>query len=502
MERCNINCEIIQALVNSSDIPTFFLEKDGTIINCNLTSLPYLNISSIKDAENKKLSNFLDPNFYEEIRKVMLETIFRGKFIKYSYHCLKKDKFYDILCTPIRKENKPPNNTVDFLFLHIMDKTEMQKIMNDLETAKNKAEESDILKSTFLSNISHELKTPMNSIIGFSDLLLDSNFNQNKNRFIKAINTNAKHLEELLNNIIDYAKIESGSLDLLYENFNILELFDDLNDMFVDINYQKNLNSVKIIFDKNKNDKIVSDYFRLKQILHNLISNAIKFTDSGHIKIGYTLLNNNITFYVEDTGIGIAKNKKNIIFDRFVQLDSSSTKKYKGTGLGLSIVKNLVENMGGKIWVDSKLQSGSTFFFNIPYEKIETNCRMKPLKNTNNEKMFDNKTIMIIDNVTDNFSLLSLILKSKNIKVFCVDENDAVDKYKKENKFIDAIFLDFDSSNIDINKLIDKLKHINNNITIISSSNDDNFKIKNIDYHIQKPFTRDKIFNILNQIFK
>ena len=135
-----LTSEIIQALVNSSDIPTFFLEKDGTIINCNLTSLPYLNISSIKDAENKKLSNFLDPNFYEEIRKVMLETIFRGKFIKYSYHCLKKDKFYDILCTPIRKENKPPNNTVDFLFLHIMDKTEMQKIMNDLETAKNKAE--------------------------------------------------------------------------------------------------------------------------------------------------------------------------------------------------------------------------------------------------------------------------------------------------------------------------------------------------------------------------
>ena len=500
MEKRNITCEIIQALINSSEIPTFFLKKDGTIINCNKKALPYLKLTSVKDAENKKLSDFVDPVFYEELRKIMLECIFRGQYVKLQYHCLENDKNYDVLCSPIKDENKPPDNSVDFLFLHIMDMSHMQKIANELENAKIKAEESDILKTTFLSTISHELKTPMNSIIGFSDLLLDPNYNKaNKDRFIRAINTNAKHLEELLNNILDYAKIEAGGLDLLYENFQISDLFEELHDMLIDINYQKNMDSVKIVFEKNCNRKIVSDYFRLKQILHNLISNAIKFTDSGHIKIGCNVSNKIITFYVEDTGIGINEHKLDIIFDRFVQVDDSPTKKYKGTGLGLSIAKSLVEIMGGNIWVSSKPGEGSTFFFSTPYEELDAVPSSRPAIESISYK---DKTVMIVDNVPDNYSLLSLILKSKGIKIIGVEEEtEILKKFKKDKQIIDAIFVDIDLPDLNINKITEKIKQINKNVTITSISKLDISNIQNVDYHIEKPFTRDKVINILNQIF-
>ena len=232
-------------------------------------------------------------------------------------------------------------------------------------------EKSNAIKSTFLSNISHELKTPMSAIIGYSDIILKDNDNVDTLRFLKSINSNAKHLHELLNNILDYSRIESESLDIYYEKFYILDLLEELSDIFEDENYKKNINFVKLEFIKNNNKEIISDYLRLKQVLYNIISNSIKFTEKGYIKISFETFVDYVEFKIEDTGIGIPEEKIPFVFDRFWQCDSSSKKKYKGTGLGLSISKSIIELLNGKIWLESILGKGATFYIRIPFGNIE-----------------------------------------------------------------------------------------------------------------------------------
>jgi PAS domain S-box-containing protein len=229
-------------------------------------------------------------------------------------------------------------------------------------------EKSNAVKSIFLSNISHELRTPMNAIIGFSDIILTTNKNKNINGFVKSINSNAKHLDELLNNILDYSKIESNAIDILYEDFLISDLFEELYDIFNELNYTKNLKFVKFKIDTN-NIKITSDYLRLKQVLFNMLSNSIKFTDKGYITLSANLDNDFVIFKVEDTGIGIPQDKIPFVFDRFWQCDSTSRKRYKGTGLGLSIAKSIVEILNGEIWLESIINKGSTFYVKIPINK-------------------------------------------------------------------------------------------------------------------------------------
>lgn len=244
-------------------------------------------------------------------------------------------------------------------------------ILQDISVQKQNEEaleKSNAVKSTFLSNISHELRTPMSAIIGYSDIILKNNNNVDTLRFLKSIKSNAKHLHELLNNILDYSKIESESLDVYYDNFSILELFEDLHDIFDDENYNKNLNFVKLEFISNKDKIIVSDYLRLKQVLYNIISNSIKFTENGYIRISFEIFFDYVEFKIEDTGIGIPEEKISFVFDRFWQCDSSSKKKYKGTGLGLSISKSIVDLLNGKIWLESVLNKGTTFYIRIPSE--------------------------------------------------------------------------------------------------------------------------------------
>ncbi len=228
------------------------------------------------------------------------------------------------------KTNKGDIKTIRSVANYDSDNEIIFGILQDITSQKQNEEaleKSNAVKSVFLSTISHELRTPMNAIIGFSDIILSNNKNKESERFLKSINSNAKHLDELLNNILDYSKIESDALDILYEKFSVNELFDELYDIFEDLNYRKNLDFVKLEFIKNRDKKIKSDYLRLKQVLYNIISNSIKFTENGYIKISFTFDNNYITFKLEDTGIGIPKDQISHVFDRFWQYDSGSRQK-------------------------------------------------------------------------------------------------------------------------------------------------------------------------------
>jgi len=258
----------------------------------------------------------------------------------------------------------------DYLHLIIHDITERKIVEKELIKAKEKAEESDRLKTAFLQNMSHEIRTPMNAIMGFAELLPD-NFNnkQKLELFSGIINQRCSDLLNIINDILDIARIESGQLPLAVVNCTLGNVFDDLKLFFMQYRERMGKQHIELIIQPycDLHTLVVStDELKLKQIFINLISNAFKFTEKGKIEMGCKKDEiQGLIFYVSDTGIGIPKDKHSLIFDRFTQLNAVQSRLQSGTGLGLSIVKGLVSLLGGKIWLDSEPGRGSTFYFTI-----------------------------------------------------------------------------------------------------------------------------------------
>ena len=252
----------------------------------------------------------------------------------------------------------------------------LEEQKEELEKAKDKAEESDRLKSAFLANMSHEIRTPLNGIAGFVDLLQNQKFSDEEQKeFFEIIHSNTNHLLQIINDIIDISKIEANQLDINKTSVNINKVLNELHKRFsLDIKKnkekQKNIEFNLSMELEDKKSYVLTDEIRLKQILSNLISNALKFTSKGMIEAGYTLEEKKkvILFFVKDTGIGIDNKHLETIFDHFRRGDESKSSHFGGTGLGLSISKKLTEMLGGKIWVESNKGKGSAFYFTLPYQ--------------------------------------------------------------------------------------------------------------------------------------
>lgn len=237
----------------------------------------------------------------------------------------------------------------------------------ELELAKEKAIESDRLKSAFLANMSHEIRTPLNSIIGFSDLLTDQFYTSEQHaEFAAYIKDNGNNLLSVISDIMDFSKIEAGQIQFREYEFSIHKLLTDIYHEFQFKTKEKGVELRLALPENMKVIRIKSDGDRLRQIIINLLVNAIKFTENGYIEIGAQEIADNIEFHISDTGIGISSINHQHVFERFWQVDSSKTRKYGGNGLGLTISKSLVELLGGKIWMESEEGKGSIFFFSIP----------------------------------------------------------------------------------------------------------------------------------------
>jgi len=239
--------------------------------------------------------------------------------------------------------------------------------------ARDKAEESDRLKTAFVANLSHEIRTPLNAILGFSDLISQDNLTKDKKELFRDnIKKGGETLSKLIDDIIDISIIEAGKFKIENHRFKLMDIFWELKHSFqkeVDIS-EKNIKLIVDVDDDDKDMIINSDKFRLKQVLTNLLSNGIKFTEEGHVRFGYRSSNNGIlSIFVEDTGIGIKKEDQASIFKRFNKVDAKNKKIYRGAGLGLSISKNIIDLMKGDINIKSVPDKGTVFTFELPLIK-------------------------------------------------------------------------------------------------------------------------------------
>lgn len=241
----------------------------------------------------------------------------------------------------------------------------------ELTKAKEHAEESDKLKSAFLSNMSHEIRTPLNAIMGFSSLLLDSSPSEEEQKqFISIIHSNSDKLLDLMDEIFDIAQIESGLIDMQKEPCQVNEILTSLVTFF---NLEKGILGKEHISirvqkaNKDHNFTIYTDARKLRQTLYNLVENSLKYTENGFIELGYELLDNSLVeFFVKDTGIGFPQEKLDVLFSKFRQEEEDHTRSYGGIGLGLTLSKKFVELMGGEMWAESKPGVGSVFYFTLP----------------------------------------------------------------------------------------------------------------------------------------
>lgn len=346
----------------------------------------------------------------------------------------------------------------------LMNSLEQQKIVeSELRVAKEKAEESDHLKSAFLANMSHEIRTPLNAIVGFSGLLAMAENYEERDEYINIINNNNELLLQLINDILDLSKIEANTLEFVYSDIDINQLLCDIEQT----SRLKAAEGVQVSFvEKLPHCIIRTDKNRLSQVVTNFINNAIKFTKEGSIYFGYKHKENNLYFYVSDTGCGIDKDVKDSVFQRFVKLDSFA----QGTGLGLSICQMIVHKLGGEIGVDSELGQGSTFWFTLPDTVIEeSHVSVTETNKTevSTESLTDNKTatLLIAEDNESNYTLIKAILKDYNL-LHAWNGQEAIDLYRKYHP--DMILMDLKMPIMDGYQATHEIRKDNTIIPIIA----------------------------------
>jgi len=391
----------------------------------------------------------------------------------------------------------------------IRDISERKKIELALKHSKEKAEESDKLKSSFLANISHEIRTPLNAIMGFSGLLTSPDTdNERKEEYSSIINQSVDQLLTIITDIIDISIIESNQLTLANENFNIDSIFDEIYYVYNEQINRKGLELFINIALEEEEKMIYSDRDKLFQLLKKIIENSLKFTEDGFIEVGVKPLEEKpdmLHFFVKDTGLGIEPSKHSIIFNRFRKGDDNTSNISGGNGLGLTIAKAFAEALGGYIWLDSEVGKGTTFSFSVPLRKSK-----KSIQTTNttvsSEYNWEGKKILIAEDEFANFFLLQEMLSPTNIKVHHAEDGiQALEACQKND--IDVVLMDLKMPNMNGFEATKEIKSIYHRLPIIAqtaytASNDRiNAYDAGCDFFIEKPIKKEKLMKIIDNIF-
>ncbi|HOT74869.1 MAG TPA: ATP-binding protein, partial [Candidatus Wallbacteria bacterium] len=435
--------EIFDLLMEFSPIYIFF--KDHKIRTLKLSrNYEKMLGMPISDAIGKTMDDLFPSDFAKKMiqddLKILNEEVPAELVEEFG------DRTYITLKFPIKRPDKPK-----FMAGFTIDITEQKRVEKALTIAKQQAEAANEAKSMFLANMSHELRTPMNGIIGFTSLMAMSGLNEKQKEYNEMIKTSASHLLELINDILDFSKLEAKKLKLENSPFSFVQAAKNSVDLIEQHAKKKNL-KLELEFKSDINYKVKGDQLRVKQIMINLLSNAVKFTNSGSIKLSVCEkerydLKTVIVISVSDTGVGIAADKREKIFEMFIQLDNSASKTHGGAGLGLSIVRGLAEAMGGKVWLDSEEGKGSVFTVEIPFDIyfVSEDESVPSRQDQALTEIADNfkrpLDILIAEDDTINQKLMSAIMSNLNWKTSIANNGrEAVELFIK-NKY-DAIIMD------------------------------------------------------------
>ncbi|NJB37135.1 PAS domain-containing hybrid sensor histidine kinase/response regulator [Croceivirga sp. JEA036] len=410
------------------------------------------------------------------------------------------------------KKNYDPNGQPTGCIGTIWDVTAQKQVERALKRSKNKEIQANRAKDEFLSTISHEIRTPLNAVIGITHLLLLENPSEEQLENLNVLKHSSEHLLSLVNDILDFAKIESGHIEIETERFNLWSHIESLRTTYGNQAEDKGIRFT-VNQDKQIPEYLIGDSTRLFQILTNLISNAIKFTKEGEVALNIRqeeIKNESIiiAFEVIDTGIGISMEKQATIFDAFSQANSSTTREYGGTGLGLTISKKLLELMGSTIALKSEIDVGSVFSFQLEFKTntqdyIPTHTSQLNLDDTN----LDGLSILVAEDHKVNIVVIKKFLAKWNVAVD-IAENGLIAVQKCEENQYDAIFMDLQMpimNGYEATKII-RRKNLNIPIIALSASAEVNVKkeiaILGMDGHISKPFNPNTLRTFLQNIKK
>jgi len=386
---------------------------------------------------------------------------------------------------------------------------ELLELNDELTVAKDKAEESDRLKSAFLANMSHEIRTPMNAILGFTNVLGRSDLSDEKRKYyMEIVKSSGNQLLHIINDIVDLSKLEAGQLKMSYANCRVCEILKETVEAFTNSEMLQSKPKIKLKFKIPSNCRqlnLDTDTVRLRQVVDNLITNAIKYTEKGFVEIGMNLRTNKmqdeIVFYVKDSGVGIPADKFKVIFERFRQVEENGF--HQGTGLGLSISKGIVKLLGGEIWFESKEGKGSSFYFSVPVDR--NNLSLNKEDSQMERLDLNNKTILIAEDDFNSYIYLKELLSDSNAKlIHAADGQIAMDLISKHQP--DLVLLDIGMHAKNGFECLDEIRNKGFKTRVIAQTafamdtEREKCLAAGCDDYITKPIDKTHLLNIINRV--
>ena len=429
----------------------------------------------------------------------LIKGITIGETEAYESHGVLGNRIFEISHTGMKYHGKKA------MFKIFQDITDRKENEEELIRAKDKAEESDRLKTAFLHNISHEIRTPMNAIIGFSNLLSEPDIDSStRHSYIDMIMKSSNHLLSIITDIIDISNIEANIVKITRNGIILNSIIRSLYEQFIPKANEKKITMVSEPGLPDEESIILTDSTKLIKIISNLLNNALKFTQQGQIKFGYAVKDKLLEFFVSDTGLGIPEEYHQRIFDRFYQVDNTISKLYEGTGLGLAICKAYVERLGGEIRLSSTPGVGSTFYFTLPFEKPANTVITTPSPKKETGFVFpEKKKILVAEDIDSNFKLIGYFLFGANVDVIRASNGkEAVEKCLSDQS-IDLVLMDIKMPVMDGYTAVKLIRESRPDIPIIAQTAyaDDRYRAIECGCtgFISKPFDKKTLLNVISE---
>jgi PAS domain S-box-containing protein len=498
------NMKLSKAL-EQSPVHIVIYDTDGIIEYVNARFTEVTGYSS-EEIIGRNIAEVFPESSSKESASEILKIISEGNIWKGETQNHKKDgtSFWEsISVSPLRNEDNEITR-----FIAVKEDITARKLMEHaLIEARDRAEKSDKLKDAFLQNLSHEIRTPLNAIVGFSELikLPDSRKPETIDEYSEIILDNSYQLLSIVSDILTVARIQTGQEEVMYRPLDLSDMMDKLFTVYELKAHEKNLTLLLTKGVAAQPLITITDETKLTQIITNLLNNALKFTHKGYIEMGYTFRANEIEFFIKDSGIGIAKEAHEIIFERFQQAEASTGYNYGGTGLGLSISKSYSQMLGGRLWVESEPEKGSTFFLSIPYypEELKTSTINKP---SDLLQLSRHINILIAEDEFYNYLLIKSILTCDKITLIHAPNGYEAVQLCKQNTDFDLVLMDIKMPVMDGLAAFREIKLIQPKLPIIAQTayaleqEKQQFLEKGFDDYIAKPIRKDELLEKINKV--